>query len=556
LLTPAEISEFTAYTNYEEMMDYIGRVQASSREMKMGFYGETWEGRKLPYLVMSRPTITQPWEALVSGKPIAVIHGNVHGGERTLRESLLILLREFATPGTPANDLLDDLVVVMVPQVNPDGFETGNRGTRGNSWGIDLNRDYVKLEQIEIAGLVKNIHNTWRPHVIIDGHNGGSRPYNLCYQATSNATPFPGIDEMCDFEVFPYINKRMEDNGFKSFYYTGGNEERWNGGGYEPRISRNYAAFINSIGILFESPGQEMETGVAAGKVGYLAVLEFMAQNPDKVMGVVNRARRETIAMGENPGREMMVQMNYVAEDFPVVYEIRDSESPTGYRTIADGKLMTKPNVLATRPLPYAYILPRDARDAVAMLQRHGITVEVLRESRSLEVQAYVVGDIRYRSEYNHAASVEVQVAEVATFERNFPAGSFVVPTAQMHGRLVQHMLEPETNDNVVKWNTMDAWLPRPQGARRGGRGRGGDVQAAAGRGAAGGAAQVATGGAGERGGQRAAGAGQGRRGERGAGGQRGRGGRGGRGGGGGRNDVVPIFKLMTPTALPTNLLP
>jgi hypothetical protein len=27
---------------------------------------------------------------------------------------------------------------------------------------------------------------------------------------------------------------------------------------------------------------------------------------------------------------------------------------------------------------------------------------------------------------------------------------------------LVKHMLEPETDDNVIYWNTMDAWLPRP----------------------------------------------------------------------------------------------
>jgi hypothetical protein len=29
-------------------------------------------------------------------------------------------------------------------------------------------------------------------------------------------------------------------------------------------------------------------------------------------------------------------------------------------------------------------------------------------------------------------------------------------------GRVVAHMLEPETDDNVIYWNTMDAWLPRP----------------------------------------------------------------------------------------------
>ncbi len=47
-------------------------------------------------------------------------------------------------------------------------------------------------------------------------------------------------------------------------------------------------------------------------------------------------------------------------------------------------------------------------------------------------------------------------------------------------------MLEPETDDNVIYWNTMDAWLPRPDrrvatgGGFGGGRGNfdvGGDQQ-------------------------------------------------------------------------------
>ncbi|MFH1764188.1 MAG: hypothetical protein ABIF09_08355, partial [Gemmatimonadota bacterium] len=60
------------------------------------------------------------------------------------------------------------------------------------------------------------------------------------------------------------------------------------------------------------------------------------------------------------------------------------------------------------------------------------------------------------------AAATRVEVGEVVTLEQSFPKGTYVVPTAQFLGRLVAHMLEPETPDNVVYWNTMDAWIPRP----------------------------------------------------------------------------------------------
>jgi hypothetical protein len=120
--------------------------------------------------------------------------------------------------------------------------------------------------------------------------------------------------------------------------------------------------------------------------------------------------------------------------------------------------------------------------DAVALLRRHGITVEVLTEQLdSLQVDAYTVAGVSHERAYNHAAATRVEVGEVLTLYRNFPKGTYIVPTAQFLGRLAAHMLEPETDDNVVYWNTMDAWIPRPPetnqapgaaaGAAMGGRG-------------------------------------------------------------------------------------
>ncbi|KPK87996.1 hypothetical protein AMJ80_11590, partial [bacterium SM23_31] len=71
--------------------------------------------------------------------------------------------------------------------------------------------------------------------------------------------------------------------------------------------------------------------------------------------------------------------------------------------------------------------------------------------------------------EYDHPAAATVHVADVVTRTMTFPKGSFVIQTGQVMGRVVAHLLEPETNDNVVKWNTMDYALPLPE-SRVGGR--------------------------------------------------------------------------------------
>ena len=87
--TPAEVSDFAEYTTYDEMWTYLDALQEASADVRVGVYGTSGEGRALPYLVYSRPSVTEPWEAWALGRPILVLAANVHGGERTLRESLL-----------------------------------------------------------------------------------------------------------------------------------------------------------------------------------------------------------------------------------------------------------------------------------------------------------------------------------------------------------------------------------------------------------------------------------------------------------------------------------
>lgn len=463
LRTHAERSGFTQYTPYDSMMVYLQALQARSPEMRMGLYGQTRLGRDLPYAVFSRPAVSEPWEAWSLGRPVIVLNANVHGGERTLRESLLILMRELATPGTEANRYLDHVVLVIAPQINPDGFEATPQGQRGNSWGIDMNRDWIKREQPSLASYALNVINRWMPHVFVDGHNGGSFPYQLTYQCPSHAEPDQRITQMCDREIFPAIERRLQAVGMKSWYYANGTRTRWNGGGYDARIGRNYGGFANIVGILFESPpGQPVQVGVEAGVLGFKAVVEYTRDNAAKVMDLVHTARRETVEMGQQARGDVVVEMRYGPQPYRVTYEIGVTEG--GERraiTVSNDSMMTLPIATRTRPRPYAYILPRDAEAAVAMLRRNAIVVERLLEPMQVEVQAYVVEGVGFEQAYNHSAAVRLRLADQPlTQTRTFPAGSYVVRTGQMLGKVAAHMLEPETNDNVIYWNTMDAWLP------------------------------------------------------------------------------------------------
>ncbi len=463
LRTQAENSEFTEYTAYDSMMTYLADLQARSTEMRLGIYGETHLERELPYAVFSRPAVTQPWEAWVLGKPIVVLAAGVHGPERTLRESVLILTRDLATPGTELNDALDDLTIVVVPQINPDGFSNQPRPQRGNLWGLDLNRDYMKLEQPEIQGYLQNVILNWMPDLYIDGHNGGSFPYNVNYQCPSHAAPDQRITALCDEAIFPAIDEKLEAEGYRSWYYTRGDETRWNVGGTEPRIGRNYGGFANTVAILFESPGgQEMVDGVTSGVLAYEAVVEWARENGELLQQTVRNARVETVGLGSGPRGRVAIETEYEPEDRRVEYLIAQGEDDEReILTVQSDSLMKKPVAVLERDRPWAYVLPRDAEAAVELLRRHSIQVERLREEAEVTVQAYTIGDVEYEEAYNHDAATRVHVDEVVTREMTLPVGSYVVRTGQMQGRVVAHMLEAESTDGVVYWNRMDAWIPK-----------------------------------------------------------------------------------------------
>ncbi|MDX1646063.1 MAG: M14 family zinc carboxypeptidase [Longimicrobiales bacterium] len=465
--TAAEMNGFTAHTRHLEMWDYLHELSAVSPDMYLGTYGETRLGRELPYAIFSRPLVSEPWEAKALGRPVLLFAANVHGDERTFREGLLVLMRDLATPGTSANDLLDEVTLVVVPQINPDGFEASQEGQRGNVWGLDLNRDYVKLEHPSIQNYVQEMIGEWRPHLLIDGHNGGSRPYNLNYQCTSHYDSARELTDICDDEIFPYIDRSLAREGMKSWYYQRGDEEEWRTGGSQIRIGRNYGGMVNTVAILFEAPRQRLEVGARAGYLGYLAVAEWAAENAGHLMSTINDARAETVALGAEPRGQIAVEMEYEAEEEPVSYEIvtgGDGE-PEDTVQVTGARLMKRPVATRLRDRPWAYTLPRDAEDAVELLLRHGITVERLTEPVTLQVRAYTIDDVTHERQYNHAAVTRIHVGDVVEQTRELPTGTYVVRAGQMLGRLAAHMLEVETEDNVVYWNRMDAWVPRPDEA-------------------------------------------------------------------------------------------
>ena len=159
------------------------------------------------------------------------LQANIHAGEVEGKEAAQMLLRDL-TLG-PLAPLLDSLVLLVVPIYNVDGNEalapgdTNRPGQNGpalvgrsaNGQGLDLNRDYVKMEAPETRAPRRC--SRWDPHVFVDLHttNGSYHGYALTYSPGLNPNATAANDFVRD-RLLPRLRSRMSERHGRGTFPT------------------------------------------------------------------------------------------------------------------------------------------------------------------------------------------------------------------------------------------------------------------------------------------------------------------------------------------------
>src|SRR5205085_2945964 len=207
--TVAETSNYLSTSRYADVMAFVGVIQRADPDIRVETFATTNEGRALPLVIAGPPGVVDPRTSHASGLPVVFIMANIHAGEVEGKEAAQMLLRDLVSS---SQKLREEMIVLIAPIYNADGNEkisiehrkTQNGppngvGVRENAQGLDLNRDYMKLESPEARGLIHNVLNRWDPLLTVDLHttNGSYHGYALTYapMLTPNAA-----DDLIDFE--------------------------------------------------------------------------------------------------------------------------------------------------------------------------------------------------------------------------------------------------------------------------------------------------------------------------------------------------------------------
>ena len=142
--------------------DLVARLQALAAKhagrVRLEEIGRSAEGRAIHLL------------AVGAGERRVLLWSQMHGDEPSATPALLDLAG-YLLSDAQAGAVLDDLTLLMVPMLNPDGAE---RGARRNAQGIDVNRDAMNLATPE-GRILKAVRDRYQPILGFNLHDQDRR---------------------------------------------------------------------------------------------------------------------------------------------------------------------------------------------------------------------------------------------------------------------------------------------------------------------------------------------------------------------------------------------
>ncbi|MAG56884.1 MAG: hypothetical protein CMJ83_11375 [Planctomycetes bacterium] len=230
--------------DYDQILAYHQKLAAAADRVTYEVVGKTTEGRDMVSVVISSPknlarldeiraqqaTLADPRRttpkairtAVKTGKVVVLVNESIHSTEVGPAQAGMVTAHFLATTKDRKwIKVLDNVVVVLTPCHNPDGYATvvgwwnkwkDDKKTRGVGLpvlyhkyvGHDNNRDWFMLTQAETRVTVTEMHLKWKPQIVVDQHQMGS----------SGARMFvPPYTEPYEPFVHPLLRKQLEDLG-------------------------------------------------------------------------------------------------------------------------------------------------------------------------------------------------------------------------------------------------------------------------------------------------------------------------------------------------------
>ena len=483
--TRPERSNFKETSSYTDVLSFLDSLQRVAPEIRAGTLAVSPEGRRVPYVLASHPLVSGPADAHRSGKLIVYLQANIHAGEVEGKEAAQMLLRDLALG--PLRPMLDHIVLLIVPIYNTDGNERmaageENRpgqngpamvGRNPNGQGLNLNRDYVKMEAPETQGAAALL-SAWDPDLFIDLHttNGSYHGYVLTYAPGLNPNSNPAADFARD-RFLPEVRERMQRRHRQRTFPYGNFRNQdpdslaqgWETYDARPRFGTNWMGLRGRLAVLSEGySNADFRTRITAT---YNFVREVLA------LAVEQRATIKSLIQASDRQRPDSVSVRSVLGPPTVQDVIAEITEPAGdgtggfarrkrtgvYRTV---RMPVFDRFVAARreAIPAAYLIPPRLHEIVELLRRQGVVVESLTAPWRAAADEFLIDSVSVQPLFEGHRTVQLEGRwRSESFDTALVTGWYLLRTNQSLGVLASYLLEPASEDGVVTWNLLDREL-------------------------------------------------------------------------------------------------
>jgi hypothetical protein len=321
------------------------------------------------------------------------------------------------------------------------------------------------------------LYQKWLPDFFVDIHvtDGADYQYVSTYGLETYGNMDEGLTKWTNEQLIPVMEQTMNTAGYPMFPYimfrTWGDPRsglRTSVAG--PKFSQGYTAAQNRIGLLVENHMlKDYKTRVSSTYelLHFLCgILNEQAANVRELNSLADLNSASAVF------RRQPFPVNFTAGKDSVMIDFRGVEYDVVKSDLTGGDWFRyHPDKPVTFRIPYfdqqtpstfikfpeAYIIPPEWSEVIGKLALHGINYTVLSKPVTIKVESYHFTKIEYgKSSYEGRQQV-TPTFDTITEERQFPAGSVVIPTAQRTARVIAHMLEPASPDSYLQWGFFNA---------------------------------------------------------------------------------------------------
>jgi hypothetical protein len=341
-------------------------------------------------------------QRLIAETPAVVaITCSIHSTEVVAAQMSMELAYRLASDNSKATrEILDKVLLLLVPSVNPDGIDIVNHwyhktlGTRYEGTappelyhhytGHDNNRDWFMLTQVETQMLSKLFWHEWFPEIVYDVHQQGATGSRMCLP------PFfdphnPNIDPLIVRQtgtIGMRMATKLQAAGFKGVVTNSTYDMWWHGG------LRSAPYYHNAVGILTEAASVRLATPVEIRREqlrsqtrGLQNPLSTATNFPDAWEGGIWRMR-------DIADMELITTRTTLEEAALHKEELLNNFVNVATRAIEAGR----------KDAPYAYIVPAEQHDKptadrmIDILRQQGVEVHRAKSDFDIDGKKYGAG--------------------------------------------------------------------------------------------------------------------------------------------------------------------